>query len=970
MTRKYQFIMGFVFFMALIALLFLLNINHTYHYIVSQLLFVQIILGLLFYPKYVLHFSITLSIVHIIHDTGYLETFPFEAYLQSFIQLSLLFLVIRVLKSRNYLGQRLETIIKASRVGTWEWDIKSDDISINKALAEMLGYKLSELKPMSYTDWNDLIHEDDLERVENEFLNVINDQKDDFDIEIRMKHKNGTYLWVYNCGQVTERNAAQEALVISGTYTNIDDKKRSKEKIEYYHRLMSYIIDHMNSGIAVHDKEMNYIYVSEQYKKQYNVSDDIIGKNHYDVFPDLPEKWKKVHQKCMKGEIISADRDPYIHANGDIDVTRWECRPWYDESGKIGGIIVYTEVINDMIEIEEALRTSKETLQRVMDAIPIGIALHTLEPDIKFEYMNDQFPRIYQTSKEKLANSDFWETVYPDPKMRKIYKNTVINNIKSGDLSRMKWVDVPIHRQGEESKYITAYATPMPGSDQYISTVIDSTKRKNLEKSLIEQAEELFIEKEKIQATLMAIGDAVISTDQDGRIIDFNDIAVKMTGYSKEDVVGKLFGDVIPLRNEDTGDLIECPVKKVFRTKQTVYLENHTILYTKDKEKIYIEDSAGPIKDSNGNILGVILVIRDVTKVKEKQREIEYLSLHDYLTGLYNRRYFTIELSKYNQPSFYPLGLMMIDVNGLKIINDAYGHQIGDQVLVQIANTSKDVIQKRGIVSRVGGDEFTVIFPKTKAAELESYKDKMIEAISKITVKNVSLSVSIGYAIKTDDTKDMAEIMREAENIMYRYKLIDGDSARNQTIQAIHKTLTDKFELERTHSERVAYISKKMGEALKIHRDDLRELEMSGLFHDIGKISIPDYVLYKPAKLTKDEFEIIKEHTRNGYMILRAAGEYSDLAENALYHHEHYDGGGYPEGLKGEEIPLQSRIICIADAFEAMTANRPYRKGMSYDYAKEELIRYKGSQFDPHLVDVFVREVYPQLHAQTLKDNE
>jgi diguanylate cyclase (GGDEF)-like protein len=310
---------------------------------------------------------------------------------------------------------------------------------------------------------------------------------------------------------------------------------------------------------------------------------------------------------------------------------------------------------------------------------------------------------------------------------------------------------------------------------------------------------------------------------------------------------------------------------------------------------------------------------------------------------------------------------MMIDVNGLKIINDAYGHQVGDQVLHQIAKTFKDIIQKRGIISRIGGDEFTIIIPKTSNQELETYKNQLAEAVSKLTIKNVSLSVSIGYAVKTDDSKDMAEIMREAENIMYRYKLIDGDSARNQTIQAIHKTLTDKFELERTHSERVAYISKKMGEALKIHRDDLRELEMSGLFHDIGKISIPDYVLYKPARLTKEEFEIIKEHTRNGYMILRAAGEYSDLAENALYHHEHYDGGGYPEGLKGEAIPLQSRIICIADAFEAMTANRPYRKGLSFEYAKEELIRYKGTQFDPHLVDVFIRDVYPHLKDQTHK---
>jgi len=148
-----------------------------------------------------------------------------------------------------------------------------------------------------------------------------------------------------------------------------------------------------------------------------------------------------------------------------------------------------------------------------------------------------------------------------------------------------------------------------------------------------------------------------------------------------------------------------------------------------------------------------------------------------------------------------------------------------------------------------------------------------------------------------------------------------------------------------------------MGEKLNLSDDEKLELEFAGRMHDIGKITIPDYILKKPGKLTEDEWEIMKAHTTNGYQILRSADKYSKLAEYALTHHERIDGKGYPQGLKGEEIPLFSRIIGICDAYEAMTADRPYRKALSKEFAINELKRCAGTQFDAKLVDVFINEV-------------
>jgi len=169
--------------------------------------------------------------------------------------------------------------------------------------------------------------------------------------------------------------------------------------------------------------------------------------------------------------------------------------------------------------------------------------------------------------------------------------------------------------------------------------------------------------------------------------------------------------------------------------------------------------------------------------------------------------------------------------------------------------------------------------------------------------------------------------------------------------------LTDKYEAERIHSDRVSQLSYDLGKAIGLEEDDLQALKTAAMFHDIGKISIPDEILNKPGRLSKEEFEIMKTHTDIGYEILRAADEYSELAIHASSHHERYDGTGYPRGLKGHQIPEFSRIICICDAYEAMTSDRAYRERMSDEYAVSEIIKNAGKQFDPKLAEIFVKKV-------------
>jgi diguanylate cyclase (GGDEF)-like protein/PAS domain S-box-containing protein/putative nucleotidyltransferase with HDIG domain len=389
--------------------------------------------------------------------------------------------------------------------------------------------------------------------------------------------------------------------------------------------------------------------------------------------------------------------------------------------------------------------------------------------------------------------------------------------------------------------------------------------------------------------------------------------------------------------------------KEAYSFDYRLLMEDGRIKWVTEKCNTEFDEKGLPIRS--------VGVVQDITENKTKEEEIIFAANHDPLTNLYNRRYYFEEFKHLNQPQFYPLGLMMLDVNGLKIINDAFGHHAGDEALIMIGNMLKEVFEEKDIISRIGGDEFTVLLPNTKAETLQAYKEKLVENVKMKPIHRIVLSLAIGFELIINNNDMIDGIQKFAENRMYAHKSVVGTSVRNQAINAILKTLTNKYADEKRHSVEVSHLCKLIGIELKLKEDELKELEQAGLFHDIGKISIPDRIIGKPGKLTDEEFDIIKTHTSIGYQILRAADEYSDLAIHALHHHERWDGKGYPSKLKGEDIPLFCRIINVVDAYEAMTADRPYSKKLSKEYAVSEIIRCAGTQFDPNIAKLFVEKV-------------
>ncbi|HEY8805949.1 MAG TPA: diguanylate cyclase, partial [Clostridium sp.] len=258
----------------------------------------------------------------------------------------------------------------------------------------------------------------------------------------------------------------------------------------------------------------------------------------------------------------------------------------------------------------------------------------------------------------------------------------------------------------------------------------------------------------------------------------------------------------------------------------------------------------------------------DITERKKKDEEIYNLSYHDQLTGLYNRRFYEEELKKLDTKRNLPMTIVMGDVNGLKLINDSFGHVMGDELLKKVAELIRSGCRTEDIIARLGGDEFVIILLKTDAFETEQIIKRIVELSLSKKVGFIDISISFGYETKNNEKERIEEIFKKAEDNMYREKLLEGSSMKVKTIKTIINTLHEKNKVEERHSHRVSQLCKRMGEALELPAHAIKELMSVGLIHDIGKIAIDENILNKPGKLTDDEWKEIKSHSEIGYRML------------------------------------------------------------------------------------------------------
>ena len=444
----------------------------------------------------------------------------------------------------------------------------------------------------------------------------------------------------------------------------------------------------------------------------------------------------------------------------------------------------------------------------------------------------------------------------------------------------------------------------------------------------------------KLRTILHSIGDGVITTDENGCIDIMNSTAEKITGYKLKQVKGNKLEDIFELVNSLSRESVYFPVEKVLATGKTFYLPEDTILIDKRGKKYKIADSIAPIQEDEEKIQGIVLVFSNTSR--------------DNLTGLYNSSYMEEKIKELDNKEQLPLSIIMVDINGLKLVNNGKSHKTGDKLLIKTAEILLSCTAKEDFVARWGGDEFIILLPRTKEKEASKICRDITEKSQKTKLDDISLSLGIGTVTKIEAEQDIYEILHRIEDKVLIDKLTRKKSAKHKLLQNMLETLGAKSNESKEHAQRMNRLSSKMGEKIGLSREELNHLSLLSILHDIGKVNIAEEILKKPSDLTDLEWETIKKHPEKGFAIAMAIKEFAPVADSILAHHERWNGEGYPQGLKEEEIPLLARILSIVDAYDVMINGRPYQEPKSEREAIEEIKKCAGSQFDPELAHKFV----------------
>lgn len=304
-----------------------------------------------------------------------------------------------------------------------------------------------------------------------------------------------------------------------------------------------------------------------------------------------------------------------------------------------------------------------------------------------------------------------------------------------------------------------------------------------------------------------------------------------------------------------------------------------------------------------------------------------------------------------------PTTLIICDIDGLKLVNDTMGHLKGDELLKNAALLIKETFTlPKSIIARIGGDEFAVLLPYMGLQQMENKCFELNEKIDVYNKTNVDfpLSISVGYAAKRDSRTSITDVFKEADNNLNREKLHHSKSNRSAVVQTLMIALEARDHIKEGHADRMQEMVVTMAKFLGLAERTIADLQIFASFHDIGKVGISDTILFKPGALNEKERKEMERHSEIGFRIAQSSPDLSIIADWILKHHEWWNGQGYPLQLKGREIPLECRILAIADAFDAMTSDRPYRKALTQEQALKELESGAGRQFDPDLVNVFI----------------
>jgi diguanylate cyclase (GGDEF)-like protein/PAS domain S-box-containing protein/putative nucleotidyltransferase with HDIG domain len=594
--------------------------------------------------------------------------------------------------------------------------------------------------------------------------------------------------------------------------------------------------------------------------------------------------------------------------------------------------------ISDRIRMENEINRERSMAKIYFDTANIMFIVINRDETVKS--LNNKACEILGINKNDIIGMNWFDNFVPKSSVAEI--RSVFDKIIKGEIKALRFYENPIVTSKGQERLISWHNSVLQNETGNIIGIIcsgnDITGCRNAEKALMES-------EAKYSSYIKNAPNGVFVFDETGNFLEVNKAASDITGYSTDELLHMKIPDIIAKESLDEGGLHIEKIAEHSTSSGSIHCKH------KDGSNRWL--AADAVKLPSGRYLGFA---KDITEEKHMESELLHLGYHDKLTGLYNRRFFEEELRRLDTERNLPISIVMGDVNGLKLINDSFGHATGDKVLIRTAKLIKKACRSDEIVARLGGDEFIIILPKTNRIKSVLVIDRIKSLVSKEKIAGIKLSISFGVDTKDNTDQKISEVYANAENLMYRHKIFEHLSMRSETIDIIMNALFEKSSRESHHSNRVSRICESFALKLGASTDEAKQIRLAGLVHDIGKISIDEKILNKTKPLDSAEWVELRKHPEAGWRILSSAKEFLELAQFILEHHERWDGTGYPKGLKGIEISKEARIIAICDSFDAMTSKRNYKKERSTEDALIEIKKGSGTQFDPDLVDAFISQ--------------
>jgi len=610
--------------------------------------------------------------------------------------------------------------------------------------------------------------------------------------------------------------------------------------------------------------------------------------------------------------------------------------------------------ITEQKMLEDQLMEKEALFQAVFEQAPIGISITKKDENLHAHIsngtnVNQAYVDILGRSREELSSLHWTDITHPDDLITDAEQ---LRQLLSGQVDHYR-MEKRYFKPDGSTIWVNFMAStlrnPVNQSSSYLCLLEDITKRKILELSLRES--------ERSKSVLLAHipGLAYRCLNDPQWTMKFvSDGCLALTGYQAESLLDN--------RDMSYNDLIAPAYRATAYEKwQQVIAErgNFRLEYeiiTANGEMKWVLEMGQPVFDSFGQLEALEGVVFDISEQKQREQQLLFMSEHDETTRLYNLMYFDKLCRRYNLEHTYPLSVVQCDVDGLRLINNAFGMDDGNALLVRIANLLAHNSMDNATLARTGDDDFSIIMPNTSVEAAEAFIRKVTSDIDAENVREVSLyhvSLSFGYATRQSPDEEIGVMLKSAFSSLHNQKILHVQSSHSATLSSIMTALHARSEETEEHAQRLLELTAKIGRELNLSQKSMAELALFAKLHDIGKIGISDAILNKPGPLTEAEWMVMRQHSEIGYRIALSLEDIAHVANDILSHHERWDGTGYPHGLQGEAIPLPARILGVADAYDAMTEDRVYRKAMSKEAALSEIRNQAGKQFDPSIVQIF-----------------